>query len=142
MSVASRRFRNGRGENALLDGFLALADEWIARATDAAGLAWFRDAIDNVVHASSDRALGVAIGLAHRKLGRADLALSSADAARAAALRPGFDPRDWSVDQLARVALMVASHDGDEATFAARLDSFCATAEVNELIALCRGRPI
>ena len=142
MSVASRRFRNGRGENALLDGFLALADEWIARATDAAGLAWFRDAIDNVVHASSDRALGVAIGLAHRKLGRADLALSSADAARAAALRPGFDPRDWSVDQLARVALMVASHDGDDAAFAARLDGFCATAEVNELIALCRGLPL
>ena len=142
MSVTPARFRNGHGQNAVLDGFLALADEWIARAADPAGLAWFRDAIDKVVHAANDRALGVAIGLAHRKLGRADLALSPADAARAAALRPGFDPSDWSVDQLARVALMVASHDGDEAAFAARLDSFCTTAEVNELIALARGLPI
>ena len=142
MSVAPSRFRNGQGANAVLDGFLALADEWVACATDAAGTAWFRDAIDKVVHAESDRALGTAIGLAPRKLGRADLALTPADAARAAALRPGFDPRDWSVDQFARVALMAASHDGDDAAFAARFDAFCATAEVNELIALCRGLPV
>jgi hypothetical protein len=142
MATTSQRFRNGRGENALLDGFLAIAHEWIARAANAAGLAWFRAAVDDVVHATNDRTLGAAIGLAPRRLGKADLALTAADAARAAALRPGFDPRDWSVDQIARVALMVASHDGDEAAFAARLDSFCTTAEVNELIALCRGLPI
>jgi hypothetical protein len=142
MSVAPSRFRNGHGRNALLDGFLALADEWIARSTDAAGLAWFRETIDKVVHAANDRALGAAIGLAPRRLGRADLALTLLDAARAAELRPGFDPRDWSVDQLARVALMVASHDGDDAAFASRFDSFCTTAEVHELIALCRGLPI
>jgi hypothetical protein len=139
MTVASSRFRNGHGENAVLDGFLALADDWIARAADAAGIAWFRDAIARMVHAADDRALGTAIGLAPRKLGRADLALSPADTARAAALRPGLDPGDWSVDQLARVALMAASHDGDDAAFAARFDGFCATAEVNELIALARG---
>jgi hypothetical protein len=139
---APARFRNGHGENAVLDGFLALADEWIARAADAAALAWFREAVDKVVHAANDRALGAAIGLAPRKLGRADLGLTSADAARAADLRPGFDPSDWSVDQLARVAMMAASHDGDDAAFAARFDAFCATAEVNELIALARGLPI
>lgn len=139
---APSRFRNGHGENAVLDGFLALADEWVARAADAAGLAWFRDAVHKVVHAAGDRALGTAIGLAPRKLGRADLALTPDDVARAAALRPGFDPRDWSVDQLARVALMAASHDGDDAASAARFDAFCATAEVHELIALCRGLPV
>jgi hypothetical protein len=142
MTVAPSRFRNGHGANAVLDSFLALADGWIARAADPAGIAWFREAIDKVVHAAGDRALGSAIGLAPRRLGRADLALAPADAARAAALRPGFDPRDWSVDQLARVALMAASHDGDDAAFAARFDAFCATAEVNELIALARGLPI
>jgi hypothetical protein len=142
ISSAPIRFRNGHGEHAVLDGFLALADAWIARAADAAGLAWFRAAVDDVVHAADDRALGAAIGLAPRRLGRADLAITPADAARADALRPGFDPSDWSIDQLARVALMAASHDGDEAAFAARFDAFCATAELNELIALARGLPI
>jgi hypothetical protein len=142
MANASYRFSNGRGENARLGGFLAMADEWIARAASAGGTAWFRGAIDGVVHASGDRALGVAVGLAPRRLGKADLALTAGDKARAAALRPGFDPSDWSVDQLARVALMIASHEGDDAAFAARLDAFCASAELNELIALCRGLPL
>ena len=57
---------------------------------------------------------------------------------RATALRNGLDPGGWSVDQLARIALMVASYR-DDAGFAERLDQFCATAEINELIALCLG---
>jgi hypothetical protein len=142
MANAPHRFRNGHDENALLDGFLALADQWIARTVSAGGTQWFRGAIHDVVHASSDRALGVAIGLAPRRLGKADPALTTDDKARAAALRPGFDPSDWSIDQLARVAFLIASYDGNDATFAARFDSFCSSAELNELIALCRGLPL
>ena len=71
-----------------------------------------------------------------------DLSLSKTDLTRAEALRPGLDLSDWSIDQLVRVALMAASHAGDDAAFAARFDSFCATAEINELVALCRGLPV
>jgi hypothetical protein len=95
-----------------------------------------------VRHAANQRTVGVAIGLAPRRLGKADLSLSEAELARAEALRPGLDPSDWSIDQLARIALMTASHAGDDAAFASRFDSFCATAEINELIALCRGLPV
>jgi hypothetical protein len=94
------------------------------------------------MHAAGERALGVAIGLAPRRLGKADLALPAAELARAEALRPGLDLGDWSIDQLARVALMAASHAGNGAAFASRFDGFCATAEINELIALCRGLPV
>jgi hypothetical protein len=142
MANALHRLRNGRGENALLDGFLPLADEWIARAGSAGGKEWFHRAISDIVHASNDRALGTAIGLAPRRLGKVDLALSPDDKRRAAALRPGFDPSEWSVDQLARVAFMVASYHGDDAAFAARFDTFCSSAGLNELIALCRGLPL
>jgi hypothetical protein len=128
---------NGHQENAVMQGFLGLADAWVLRAGDARGMAWFRGAVVEVAHAG-DRALGVAIGLAPRRLGKAGLSLGADDLARAAALRTGFDPSDWSVDQLARIALMVASYR-DQASFAERFDRFCATAEINELIALCRG---
>jgi hypothetical protein len=37
---------------------------------------------------------------------------------------------------------MAASHAGNGAAFASRFDGFCATAEINELIALCRGLPV
>jgi hypothetical protein len=133
---------SNEGRTTVLDGFLKLADEWIAQKTDDRGIAWFRGAVRDVTHAGSERVLGVAIGLAPRRLGKADLALAAVELARAEALRPGLDLGDWSVDQLARVALMAASHAGDDAAFASRFDSFCATAEINELIALCRGLPV
>ena len=126
----------------MLNEFLPLADRWISERTDERGAAWFRGAINEVAKASNERPLSVAIGLAPRRLGKADLALPAADLARADALRPGLDLSDWSIDQLARVALMAGSHGSNDADFAARFDSFCTTAEINELIALCRGLPL
>jgi hypothetical protein len=126
----------------ILERFLRLAEAWISQRTDDRGAAWFRGAVDDVMHAANERSLGVAIGLAPRRLGKADLALPLAELARAEALRPGLDLGDWSIDQLARVALMAASHAGNSAAFASRFDGFCATAEINELIALCRGLPV
>lgn len=126
----------------VLDGFLALAEQWIAERSDQRGSAWYRGAVRDVAQAMNERALGVAIGLAPRRLGKADLSLDADALARAATLRPGLDLADWSIDQLARVALMGASHNGDDAAFAERFDRFCATAEINELIALCRGLPL
>jgi hypothetical protein len=126
----------------MLHEFLALADGWIAERADQRGAAWFREALSEVANVATERPLSVAIGLAPRRLGKADLALPAADLAHAEALRPGLDLRDWSIDQLARVALMVRSYGGDDAAFAVRFDSFCTTAEINELIALCRGLPL
>jgi hypothetical protein len=126
----------------LRDGFLTLADEWIARAVSGDAASWFRSAIKNVSNASSGNALAVAIGLAPRRVGKADLSLTADDVTRASALRQGLDPSEWSVDQLVRIALMLASYAGDESTFAVQFDTFCSTAEINELIALCRGLPV
>jgi hypothetical protein len=137
MAEATRAGQGNRS-HALLAGFIALADSWVARATDDRGITWFRSAVAEVTRGCSDRALGVAIGLAPRRLGKAALALGTEDLARAAALRNGLDPGGWSVDQLARVALMAASYRSDS-DFAERLDRYCATAEINELIALCLG---
>ncbi len=127
--------------SATLKGFLELAAAWISRVTDHQGAAWFRGAIEANTSATNDRALGMAIGLAPRRLGKASLVLGADDLARAGALRPGLDPGGWTVDQLARIALMAASYR-DAASFAERLDRFCATAEINELIAIYLGLPV
>jgi hypothetical protein len=137
----SDKSRSAPGDREKALGFLTLAEFWIARAADDHGIAWFRGALDEVSRASSDRARGIAIGLAPRRLGKAGLSLRADDLARATELRNGLDPAGWSVDQLARIALMVASYR-DDVGFAESLDRFCATAEVNELIALYRGLPV
>ena len=142
MTNLSHHDGSGHVASTVCDGFLVLADEWIARVASGSAVSWFRGAMGNVRTASGGNALAVAIGLAPRRLGKADLSLTPDDLGRAGALRRGLDPSEWSVDQLARIALMVASHAGDETTFAAQFDTFCSTAEINELIALCRGLPV
>ena len=122
-------------------GFLELAGRWISRVADDRGFAWFRGALAQAMHGPDDRALGMAIAQAPRRLGKVALALGASDLADADALRRGLDPSDWRVDQLARIALMLASHR-DDASFAATLERFCAMAEINELIAICRGLPV
>ncbi len=77
---------------------------WLAKRLTPEQLQWLDEQTDRVRHADSSAALATAIGLAPRRLGKADLALTDAEAMEAVALRPGFDPSLWSVDQTARSA--------------------------------------
>jgi hypothetical protein len=133
---------NGSGRTSIGDGFLVLADEWISRTANENAVSWFRDTLEAIRHGPGADKLAMAIGLAHRRLGKSDLPLTPDDKARAMTLRPGLDPSEWSMDQTARIAFMVASHTGDDTAFAAAFDGFCSTAGLNELIALCRGLPV
>lgn len=144
MQTARTSSLNGSGHaaTAVCDGFIALADHWVAGATNADATSWFREAVDRIKRQPRSDALATAIGLAPRRLGKADLTLTEDDRAQATAVRKNLDPSEWSVDQAARIAFMAASYSGDDIGFAASFDSFCATAGLNELIALCRGLPI
>jgi hypothetical protein len=124
------------------DTFIALTDKWISRSVTESAASWFREAVDRIRRERRGDSLAAMIGLAPRRLGKADLALTPDDKARATALRSGLDPSEWSIDQAARIAFMAASYAQDDTAFAASFDSFCATAGLGELIALCRGLPV
>ena len=71
-----------------------LLKRWVTRqAGDAAG--WYAEA---VVAMAAERDLHIVLGLAPRRLGKADLDLSDADLADADAAYPGWNPSGWSVD--------------------------------------------
>jgi hypothetical protein len=119
----------------------ALLDEWLERRVDAAAAAWLREAVASLAGGGTDRDLFRAVSLASRKLGKASLAPSDSELASAAQARAGWDPQLWSVDQAARVRLLLAVRaDGD--TFVRRLDQLCATADVDELVAFHLGLPL
>ena len=84
----------------------------------------------------------MAISLAARRLGKADLALEAGDLAAAERARPGWDPAGLSVDQAGRLVLVLAMADGNRGRFRERLEVLCNTAEVAELIAFYRGLPL
>lgn len=115
--------------------------QWLERRLDTAAVAWLRDAAAALAGGGNDRELFRSISLVSRKLGKAPLALQGDELAAAAALRPGWDPSTWRVDEAARIRLLLAT-DADAGRFVRRLDALCATADVDELVAFYRGLPL
>lgn len=117
-----------------------LLADWIAASVPPDRLDWFRAELDAIRHEGRNRLLR-SFGLVPRRLGKSDLALPADAAARADALRPGFDPTGLSVDQAGRIAFSLAVYR-DEADFAASIEDLALTADLQELVALYRGHAV
>lgn len=123
---------------------------WVGRQAPADGMRWLEERLGAVREDPSTRTIAIALGFVPRKLGRADLALSAADFEAADTARPGWTPRDWSVDNAARVLLLLAyaesigaSRDREwAAEFVATLTDLVRTADAAESVAYFRGLPL
>ena len=115
---------------------------WLKTRLDAPQLGWVEDQCRRIQQSAEPRALTLAIGLAPRKIGKADLSLSKEEAARASATRSNLDTTGWTTDGAARALFVLCSYCGGDAAFAARLDNVLATAEISELMAVLRGLPL
>ncbi|MEO8159319.1 MAG: EboA domain-containing protein [Betaproteobacteria bacterium] len=113
---------------------------WLDARLPVAGRAWLSEAVTGL-QGEGDTALYRSISLVTRRIGKADLALGAAESQQAGAARAGWDASDWSLDQAARIYLLLASGtDGEQ--FLRRLDQLCNTADVGELVAFYRGLPL
>lgn len=119
-----------------------LLREWVVRRAPPEGAAWFEETLERLAREPSDRSLYIALGFAPRRLGKADLALSPEELEAAGRARPGWDPSDWSIDQAARLAFLLARFEGDEEAFARLLETLFTTADVGELVCFYRGLPL
>ncbi len=119
----------------------ALLQQMVEQRLDAAAATWLRESVAGLADGGSDRDLYRLVSLVSRKLGKAPLALDAAALAAAAQTRLGWDPLPWTVDQAARVLLLLST-GADGERFATRLDALCATADVDELVAFYRGLPL
>ncbi len=114
---------------------------WLDQRLDPAAAQWLGEALASVSNVGADRDLYRCVSLVSRKLGKAPLGLDAAALGDAARARPGWDPSIWTIDQAARIRLLLAAAtDGD--TFVRRLDQLCATADADELVAFYRGLPV
>jgi len=117
-----------------------LLKQWLEARLPVDGRAWLEDAAEKLRN-GSDADLYRSVSLVTRKIGKTDLAPTAAELQQAAAAREGWDPSDWSLDQAARIHLLLVSGT-DGATFLRRLDQLCNTADVGELVAFYRGLPL
>jgi len=120
---------------------LQLLRAWLHRQlpSDAAG--WLEGQATAVRGAQTDRGLFLAVSLVHRQIGKDDLSLSAADKKAAETARLGWRPAGWSLDQAARIYLLLAA-GGEPSTFARRIEQLFSTADVGESIAFYRGLPL
>lgn len=109
-------------------------------ADDAAN--WLRRTLRDVSAIDDENTLARGLDLVPRRLGRADLVFLDSDIKDADTLRGGWDLHGLSIDQAARIALLLAIYRGDDRAFADTVESLCRTAEVHELIAYYRGLAI
>ena len=114
---------------------------WLNRQLPEPAEQWLGAQLAKLAEEPTERGLQIALGMAPRRLGKDDLALSQDDLAAAAAARPGWDPRGWSVDEAARILILVAA-GGRGPAFAKRFTDLCQTADAGEAIALYRGLPL
>ena len=113
-----------------------LLQEWVLRQADDAG-EWFSAAIADM---TTERDLHIVLGLAPRRLGKADLELGDDDLAAADAAYPGWNPAGWSIDGAARVCALLTFRG--QRPFAEIFKDLRRTSDVAEMIALYRGLPI
>ena len=118
-----------------------ILDGWLRRQLSEPARVWLDEQLDRLTGEVRDRDLYVALGLVPRKLGKADLILDDGDLEAARRARAGWDPRGWSVDQAARVLILLRA-GGTGERFAARFGQLCRTADVAEAIAFYRGLPL
>jgi len=116
-------------------------EKWLVARLPGDATEWLQSNAQWLRDGGGDKDLYMSVSLVPRKIGKADLGLSAAELGQATAARPGWDPREWSLDQAARIYLMLAA-GSDGATFSRRLDQLCATADVGELVAFYRGLPL
>jgi hypothetical protein len=118
-----------------------LLREWLLRQLEPGRGAWLDAQLAALQKDPSDETLGIALGQAPRKLGKAPLALSDADLAAARSAIDGWDPRGWSVADAARILLLAGLPAGGK-PFAQRFRALCQTADAEELATLYRGLPL
>jgi len=118
-----------------------LLSVWLHARLPSSARTWLVTGLERLRATGADRDLYVLASLVTRYIGKELLALSQAEVNAAQASRPGWDPSEWTLDQAARVYLLVAS-TADGADMSRRLDRLCSAGDVSELVAFYRGLPL
>jgi hypothetical protein len=119
----------------------ALLGQWLAGRLPADAAAWLATGVDRLRAGAADRDLYLMTSVLSRHVGKAPLALTDAELDAATASRPGWNPAAWTLEQSARIYLLLAS-TANGVDLARRLDRLCSAADIGELVAFYRGLPL
>ncbi len=110
---------------------------WLERRLEPAAQAWLRENCARLAAGAPDKILYLAFGQAVRHSGKALLDPDAEEQAAAWVIHPGWDLSGWTLDQAARMALLLSLASGPKTV--ASLLALQQTADLGEHLALVRG---
>lgn len=115
----------------------------ICRQLNDSPLQWFQEQ-DSIIEEKRNNSyeFDISFGLVSRKVGKADLILSSDDLSAAKNLRTNFNPSNWSIDTAIRVYLLLRYSENNEENFIIKFKELYKFADGQESIALFCGLPL
>ncbi|MFN3197036.1 MAG: EboA domain-containing protein [Bradymonadia bacterium] len=121
-----------------------LLRRWLGRQLTSAQVEQLDATLKHIREAGPavDRLIFKEVSLAIRKYGKSDLELTADDFDAAAAQREGWHPVGWTVDQTARLLMILTSALHGTEGFVARVEKLFRTADVGELVAFYQGLPL
>jgi hypothetical protein len=118
-----------------------LIERWLAMRLDPAAATWVREK-QSAIALGDKKGLYLAFGMTPRKVGKSDLQLTADELSHANSIRPGWNPRGWSVDQATRSLFLLSLPVMEPAPLTAILDQLFSAGEVNELVSLYQSLPL
>ena len=118
-----------------------LIERWMVMRLDPAAAAWIRDR-QEVIRQGEKKSLFLAFGMVPRKVGKSDLQLTDEELSEANEVRPGWNPKGWSIDQATRSLFLLTLPPTEPTTLVGILDQLASTGEVGELVAIYQSLPL
>lgn len=125
-----------------LNSAISLLHYWLSRQVEPDGMTWLEEKRKQITSADSERIFFAAFSAVPRYTGKQDLQLTPDDWQAIEAIRPGWFPGHWSVDQAARTLLILSLPQDNAEEYLRRVEQVFSAADVSELVALYQALPL
>ena len=119
-----------------------LLQNWLQRQVTESGWTWLDQKRTQIKSGDNTRVFFTAFSSVPRYIGKNNLELTSFDLKAASAVRIGWFPGHWTVDQVARTLLVLAIPQENTTQYLQTLDQVFSAADVGELVALYQALPL
>jgi hypothetical protein len=104
-------------------------------------LTWLETKAEGVRTEEKPMQLNQAFSQLPKHAGRNMIAISNEESAKIAELAPGFSLKDWTIDRLARVWLLMQISTSDKEAYLKKINGLFTASEMNEQVALYSALP-
>ena len=108
---------------------------WLKKRDSATNLLWLNQKAKEISNSASERTLFTSFSAVSRYLNQDKLNLSSEELRTALALKTGWNPTNWTLEQAGRTILLLSFPAENTVNYLAALDKIIQAADVGEAIA-------